>query len=160
MNFDQALVRLLAHEGGFSDNKSDPGGKTLYGITENVARDYGYLGAMNELPLSIAKRIYRNKYWDAIMAEQMPDVVRYPLFDAAVNSGVAQSVKWLQGALGVEADGIIGPVTLEAVRKANTDSIARVMIGKRLRFMAGLPGWGVFSRGWARRIADILETQT
>lgn len=159
MNFEQALVRLLAHEGGFSDHAADPGGKTRYGITEAVARGYGYTGAMQDLPLDIARRIYRNRYWDAVAAEQMPGPVRYPLFDAAVNSGPLQAVRWLQTALGVDVDGVLGPVTLAAAQKADAEKLARALTGQRLRFMTGLPGWGVFSKGWARRIADILETQ-
>lgn len=31
--FDTALARLLAHEGGYSNHPSDPGGPTNYGIT-------------------------------------------------------------------------------------------------------------------------------
>ena len=41
MNFDQAFRELLHHEGSYSDHGSDPGGKTMYGITELVARGVG-----------------------------------------------------------------------------------------------------------------------
>lgn len=58
-------------------------------------------------------------------------------------------------AVGVKDDGIIGPITLSAVRSANPERVLRHMLAQRLRFMTNLPTWGSFSRGWARRIADL-----
>ena len=157
MNFDQAFDILLTHEGDYSDHPSDPGGKTRYGITEEVAREVGYRGDMRELPIDLAKRIYRDRYWDAVRAEELPEAIRYAMFDAAVNSGVRQAIRWLQRAVGVRDDGVIGPVTLAAVRAANPEQLVRRMLAQRLRFMTGLPNWPSFGRGWARRIADLME---
>lgn len=157
MNFDTAFTRLLGHEGGYSDHAADPGGKTRYGITEAVARTAGYRGDMRELPLDLAKRIYRAEYWDAVKAEQLPPGVRYAVFDAAVNSGVGQSIKWLQRAAGVTADGVIGPQTLGAVNQFTAESLRLRVLSQRLRFMAALPTWPSFGRGWANRIAELME---
>ena len=157
MNFDSSFDLLLKHEGGFSDHAADPGGKTRYGITEAVAREVGYRGDMRELPLDLAKRIYKDRYWDTVKAEQLPAAVRYAIFDAAVNSGPGQSTKWLQRALGVKDDGTIGPKTLAAANAANPDALKMRILGQRLRFMAGLPNWPAFSRGWAIRIASLME---
>lgn len=157
MNFDQAFDILLKHEGGFSDHPADRGGKTHYGITEAVAREVGYRGDMRELPLDLAKRIYKDRYWDAVRADELPEAVRYAVFDAAVNSGPRQAIRWLQRAVGVRDDGIIGPQTLAAVRAANPERLLRRFLSQRLRFMTNLPNWGSFSRGWARRIADLME---
>ena len=157
MNFDAAFDLLLKHEGGYSDHAADPGGKTRFGVTEAVAREVGYKGDMRELPLDLAKRIYKDRYWDAIKAEQLPPALRYPLFDAAVNSGPGQAVKWLQRALGVKDDGVIGPQTLAAANAANPDALRMRMLSQRLKFMAGLSNWPAFSRGWALRIASLME---
>lgn len=157
MNFDAAVDHVLKSEGGYSDHAADPGGRTRYGITEAVAREVGYKGDMRELPLDLAKRIYKDRYWDAIKAEQLPPAVRYVVFDAAVNSGPGQAVKWLQRALGVVDDGVIGPKTLAAANAANPDALKMRMLGQRLRFMAGLANWPAFSRGWAIRIASLME---
>lgn len=157
MNFDQAFEALLKHEGGFSDHTDDPGGKTRYGITEAVAREVGYRGNMEDLPLDLAKRIYRDRYWDAVHADRLPAGVRYLVFDAAVNSGVGQSARWLQRALGVADDGVIGPKTIAAAAAVNEQVLARRMLAQRLRFMTDLKNWQAFSRGWSRRIADLLE---
>lgn len=158
MNFDVAFDLLLKHEGGYSDHASDPGGKTRFGVTEAVAREVGYRGDMRELPLDLAKRIFKDRYWDAVKAEQLPPAVRYAVFDAAVNSGPGQSAKWLQRALGVADDGVIGPKTIAAANATNPDSLRMRLLGQRLRFMAGLETFSMFGKGWSRRIADLLAT--
>jgi len=158
MNFLTAFEKLLKHEGGFSDHSADPGGKTRYGVTEAVAREAGYRGDMRELPLDLAQRIYKDKYWDAMQAEALPADVRYIVFDGAVNSGITQSAKWLQRACGVKDDGVIGPQTIRAANSLTSDGLKRRILGQRLRFMATLANWPAFGRGWASRIADLLET--
>lgn len=156
MNFSAALTKLLQHEGGYADHRADPGGKTAWGITEAVARSHGYAGHMRDMPKAVAELIYRRAYWDAIRAEQLPAALRFHVFDAAVNSGVRQAVQWLQTAAGVAPDGILGPVTLAAVRGADPQQLARRYSGLRLRFLAGLKHWADFGRGWASRIAANL----
>lgn len=158
MNFELAFATVLGHEGGYSDHPADPGGKTMYGITEAVARAHGYQGEMRDLPLDLAKRIYRQDYWQAVRADELPDGLRHIMFDAAVNSGPPQAIKWLQAAAGVTADGVFGPKTLEAVNNLGADTLRMRLLAQRLRFMAGLPQWPAFSRGWTRRIADLLES--
>ena len=156
MTFDEAFSKLLGHEGGYSDHKADPGGKTQYGITEAVARAHGFTGDMRTLTRDEAKRIYRADYWEPVRADELPPQVRYDVFDGAVNSGVKQSVKWLQRAVGVIDDGIIGPKTLAAVHAVAPDRVAKRYNGHRLRFMKDLKNWPSFSRGWADRIASNL----
>jgi lysozyme family protein len=158
MNFLIAFEKLLKHEGGFSDHSADPGGKTRYGVTEVVAREAGYRGDMRELPLDLAQRIYKDKYWDAMQAEALPVDVRYIVFDGAVNSGITQSAKWLQRACGVKDDGVVGPATIRAANSLASDGLKRRILSQRLRFMATLPNWPAFGRGWVNRIADLLET--
>jgi len=158
MNFLIAFEKLLKHEGGYSDHSADPGGKTRYGVTEAVAREAGYRGDMRELPLDLAQRIYKDKYWDAMQVEALPVDVRYIVFDGAVNSGITQSAKWLQRACGVKDDGVVGPATIRAANSLASDGLKRRILGQRLRFMATLPNWPAFGRGWVNRIADLLET--
>lgn len=157
MTFDKCFDALLVHEGDYADLAHDPGGQTRYGVTEAVARSAGYCGDMRELPVDLAKSIYRTKYWNAVRADELPQGIRYLVFDAAVASGVRQSVLWLQRALGVAADGILGPVTLAAAHAVDAQRLKARLSAQRLRFMTDLPNWPSFSRGWTRRIADLLE---
>jgi lysozyme family protein len=157
MNFDTAFALLLGHEGDFSDHAADPGGKTRFGITEAVARQAGYTGDMRALAVDLAKRIYLDSYWRPVRADDLPPGVRYIVFDGAVNSGPAQSALWLQRALGVTADGVIGPRTLAAAYAKDAQQLKTAILAQRLRFMTSLTNWPAFSRGWARRIADLME---
>lgn len=158
MNFTTAFEKLLKHEGGYVNHKDDRGGATRYGVTEAVAREVGYRGVMSELPLDLAQRIYKERYWDAVQAEQLPADVRYIVFDSAVNSGIVQAAKWLQRACGVKDDGVIGQQTIRAANALHPEGLKRKMLAQRLRFMATLANWPAFGRGWANRIADLLET--
>ena len=156
MNFDSAFDLLIKHEGGFVNDPRDGGGATMYGVTEQVARQNGYTGAMKDLTLEYAKIIYRKLYWDACRCEELPEEVRFPVFDAAVNSGTGRAIKWLQQSVGVADDGVIGNFTLTAVCKAMPTITATRINGIRLLFMTNLPNWNAFGKGWARRIAANL----
>jgi len=128
--FDRALSHTLGIEGGFSDDAADSGGATRFGITEAVAREFGYRGEMSALPLEFAQQVYRAKYWDLLhldLIAALSERVATELFDTAVNTGVSFAGKSLQRALNVlnreqadyadiEVDGLIGPATIRALR--------------------------------------------
>jgi lysozyme family protein len=156
VNFDAAFDILLGHEGAYSRHPSDPGGETMYGITRKVAVQEGYTGDMHVLPREFAKQVYRKRYWDAIRADELPEALRFHVFDAAVNSGPKQAIVWLQRALDVGDDGILGPVTMKAAQDNPLTTAVR-MNAERLDFMTSLPIWGQFGRGWARRIVSNLR---
>lgn len=59
MNIEEYLEELIKHEGGYVNNPADRGGATKYGITEAVARANGFKGNMRDLPLDVAKAIYK-----------------------------------------------------------------------------------------------------
>lgn len=160
MNFDQAFHELLGHEGAYSNHPNDPGGETMWGVTARVARLNGYTGIMKDMPTDVAKAIYRKDYWIPCRCEELPEALRYPVFDAAVNSGVRQSIMWLQRAAGVQGtavDGVFGPRTMLAVKQQTPEALVRKLLAQRLRFMTDLKTWPSFGRGWARRIADLME---
>jgi lysozyme family protein len=157
MNFDEAFTHLLGHEGGYVNHPDDPGLETMYGITIAVAREHGYEGLMKDMPVEVAKAVYRKSYWDAVQADNLPPAIRYAVFDAAVNSGVGTSVRWLQQSVGATPDGVLGPKTLAALQEVNPDGLLRRMLAKRLTAMTSMSGWPSFSRGWARRVATLLE---
>lgn len=156
MNFDQAFEKLIGHEGGYSNHPDDPGGETMFGVTSRVARANGYAGSMRDLPLATAKAIYRSSYWDSVRADELPDAVRFDVFDASVNSGPGQAVRFLQRATGSTDDGRLGPLTMRAVKAMDPQLLDKRLNGYRLRFMCELKTWPSFGRGWASRIATNL----
>lgn len=129
----------------------------MWGVTKAVAKENGYDGPMKSLPVDVAQAIYKRQYWDAVRADELPESVRYAVFDGAVNSGVSQSVLWLQRACGASADGKIGPRTIAAAHAMDGDKLLAAILSQRLRFMTTLHNWPAFGRGWARRICDLME---
>lgn len=154
--FERAFIDLLGHEGGYSNNTADPGGETNWGITVAVARENGYVGPMKDMDQSVAKVIYARKYWLPVF-DQLPYAVAFQIFDAAVNSGVGQAVRWLQRSVGVADDGKLGPVTLAAASTIEPLKLVLLFNAERLMFMTNLSTWGSFGKGWARRIAINLK---
>jgi lysozyme family protein len=156
MQFDQAFDQLLGHEGGYVNDSRDPGSATRWGITQRVAIQEGYTGDMRVLPVEFAKKVAKKRYWDAVRADELPPVLRYPVFDAAYNSGTTQAIKWLQRAIDVKDDGLLGSMTLAAARR-NPQAAAVRMCAERLDFLTSLPTWGAFGKGWTRRVASVLK---
>ena len=90
MNVDQLIDEAIGREGDYVNNPKDKGGPTRWGITEQVARAYGYTGDMRVLPLETAVAIYRKRYliepgFDKILA--MSASVGELLFDTGINMG-------------------------------------------------------------------------
>lgn len=152
MTFDQAFEAVIGHEGGYVNNPKDPGGETKYGISK---RAYPTLN-IAALTLEQAKAIYHRDYWQAVGCDDVPEAVRFDLFDAAVNSGVKQAVEWLQQACGAVADGSLGPKTKAAASAMNGYDLRARFTGHRLQFMTDLATWRTFGKGWARRLAANL----
>jgi len=157
MTFDEAFVALLGNEGGYVNNSADPGGATNWGITARVAIANGYIGDMRYLSQDTAKGIYKKLYWDAVRGDELPPALVFHVFDAAVNSGPAQAIKWLQQAVGTVPDGVLGAITLAATQRADVGRLVAAFSAGRLDFMTNLPTWAAFGKGWARRIAGNLK---
>lgn len=159
-NFDASLKRVLVHEGGYSNDKDDPGGPTMWGITHidyDAFRKLRGLDPQDVRKMTIAERdaIYRKKYWTGSRCDDLPSGVDYVVFDGSVNSGVSQSVKWLQRALGVMVDGHIGDHTLLAAKEANHAQLVRSICDQRMRFLQSLRIFKTFGKGWTRRVNDV-----
>lgn len=149
MNFDQAFDQILGHEGSYVNDSRDPGGETNWGISK---RSYPAVD-IKALTQGGAKVIYQRDFWDKCRIDELPPALRFDVFDGAVNSGVGQSVKWLQQAVGSSVDGVLGPLTLAALSELSAPAVAARYNGHRLMFMTNLGTWQTFSGGWARRIA-------
>lgn len=159
MTFDEAFERLIGHEGGYVNHPNDPGGETNWGITRRVARSEGYTGSMRDMPRSTAKEIYRRAYWHRAKADQYDPAIGFQVFDAAVNHGIGQAIRFLQRAVGVADDGAVGPVTLRAVNRHTTSYVLSHFNAERLEFYTKLSTWPTFGKGWVRRIAGNLRYQ-
>lgn len=164
MDFATAFDRVIAHEGGYTDDPRDrgnwttgiPGRGELRGTKFGIAAHaYPTLDIKN-LTLEDARRIYKRDYWDRVRCDELPPSLRAPMFDIAVNSGVGGAVRMLQRAVGARDDGVFGPATMAAIQQMPASRVLARLQGYRLRLLSDLPSWPAFGRGWARRIADYL----
>lgn len=116
-------------EGGFVDDPSDSGGATNHGVTETVARRFGYKGDMRDLPEELAQEIAKKGYWDVMKLDQVADIyprIALEMFDSGFNMGTSAPQRFLQRSLNVlnrlekdyadmKVDGKLGGVTLSAL---------------------------------------------
>ena len=130
MNIDQYLEAIINREGGYVNHLSDHGHATKFGITEAVARSQGYQGNMQNLPLAVAKSIYKKQYWFEPQFDQINEIspaIAEELLDTAINCGVNFAKPLLQRALNLlnkqgeegwpnlTLDGQYGPLTIQAL---------------------------------------------
>lgn len=168
MIFEEALRHVLRFEGGFVDHPDDPGGATNFGITQKTydawRSDRGLmLVPVRYISHAEVEAIYRERYWQAARTDDLPAPLRLLHFDAAVNCGVENAVKFLQRALGVKADGMFGPITLGALQRAQVSSLAHDLLWERLRYYHAIAGrhrpdgrdLRAFLLGWLGRVLDL-----
>lgn len=166
--FNRCLKNVLIHEGGRVNNPRDPGGKTAFGVTQNVYNMWNtskgrkpkdvFLITMPEVG-----EIYHKRYWSVMGGDKLPPGVSYVVFDGAVNSGVVQSLKWMQRALGQrytgKIDGQAGMLTFDAIRShPDQDRLVSMICNRRRSFLMALSTYNVFGRGWNRRVDEVERT--
>lgn len=151
--FDQLIERILGHEGGYVNHPKDPGGETNWGIAK---RSYPNVN-IRALTREQAIAIYRRDFWDRVQGDKLPPAFAFQALDAAVNHGIGNAVRWMQRAAGVADDGVIGPVTLAAIKRAYSSDLVLLFNAERLDFYTSLSTWPTFGKGWTRRVAGNLR---
>jgi lysozyme family protein len=144
----------------FSNDPSDPGGATMCGITQtelNNDRTLQGLPPENviDMPQDEGYGIYYNYYW-------LPECPVLPVgldlcyFDTNVNQGATEATRILQFALGVTADGIIGPITEAAIKNiTSVESTIRTFTARREAVYEETKNFPIFGTDWERRAQEI-----
>lgn len=167
-NFPKILKEVLKHEGGWADNPKDPGGATMKGVTLATFRKRVKANATKADLRNITDEqlatVYRRGYWDEVHGAELPSGLDFAMMDYGVNSGPGRANKELQGILGVVVDGRLGPETMAAVGKANTEALINELCDRRLAFMRRIKNkktgeslWKTFHKGWSSRVADVRK---
>lgn len=164
--FQKSVALILEQEGGFQAKKSDRGNWTsgVVGKGELKGTKFG-ISAMtypNEdiraLTKERAVELYHRDFWLKIRGDELPFPIAAVTFDAAVNSGPVRAIKWLQRALGVTVDGVIGPVTMGAAQSvADPKGIAARACRERLLFLAHARGFASWGPSWVQRTLDAFR---
>lgn len=166
-NFDAALKHLLKSEGGFTDDPRDPGNKlpdgragcTMLGVTQ--ASWESFIGKrttkekMRQLTPADVAPIYRKKYWDAVRGDDLPSGLDYLLFDFAVNAGPGRAIKVMQQSLNVTADGVIGRITMKAIKDAEPQDLIEKFSEAKTEYYRSLKTFETFGKGWLNRVAEV-----
>ncbi len=160
-NFEACLAEVLKHEGGYVDHPADPGGATNRGVTKKAWEEYvGHEVTKDDIKALTVEDVtpfYRKRYWDACKCDNLHGGVDYVVFDVAVNSGTGRAAKFLQEAVGVTADGSIGPRTLAAANDFGPNLIINKMCDRREAFYKSLSTFPTFGKGWMRRAEEVRK---
>lgn len=136
--YDEALQEVFLDEGGYSNDRGDPGGPTKYGITIHDARAYWKHDAtaldVKEMAKAVAEDIYKKHYADPIKYGDLPAGVDYAVLDYGINSGINRAIR----------------VYNVYKHKSPVDCINDIY-DERLHFLRSLHTWSLFGKGWKSR---------
>ncbi len=160
--FGRCFAETVGEEGGFTADPADRGNWTGGSIGLGACRGtkFGISAAsypaldIASLSLADAKAIYARDYWAPIQGDKLPPALAMIVFDAAVNAGVGTAIRWLQGALGVARDGILGPLTVASV-PASLEKLKTLCAEFQAARLASLPADPRFLRGWQTRVCRV-----
>lgn len=176
------LASVIYLEGDYSDDPDDPGGKTKYGITERVAREYGYTGSMEDLTQEKANEIYTELYIKAPGFDRILDLspaVGHKLIDSGVNLGTMRIGRWFQELLNkysldgksyptIKIDGVVGEKTAEAYKNLEKargkvkacELIIKGLDGYQATWYLSLNKYAKYTVGWIdNRIGNVPLSQ-
>jgi len=147
-NYNDCLTRLLKDEGGYTNDPSDSGGATNFGIT---IKDYRLYINKNGTPLDVknmtvdqAKTIYKSKYWDALNCDTLKSGVDYTCFDYGVNSGLGRPRKAL-----AKFNSLSGPDLIKAINDERRAFLKQLEIDR--------PKDKKYDAGWMARVSRVND---
>lgn len=157
-NFQACLALVLQSEGGNDDDPNDHGGRTSRGITQDEYDAWRAEKGLPQLdvwqaPQTDVDTIYHDEYWGPI-CDLLPVGVDYIVFNNNVLDGPYRSAVLLQTALGVDADGRIGPITRQAIKQANAAKLIVNLSDASTAYYKSLHQ-PVFTQGWLNRVAFV-----
>lgn len=171
--FACSVAWVFDAEGFFSDDASDRGGATKFGISLRFLKQLpGNQGDLNRdgvvdaadvrfVTIKRAREIYLAEFWEPCRCAALPRPLDAVVFCAAVNHGEHVAKSLLQSALGVKADGLIGRVTLAAAQAANLEELIPDLLARRAMFYADIvasdTSQAKFERGWYRRLFRLQQ---
>ena len=164
MDFDRAFTALIGNEGEFTNDLKDRGNWTSGKIGVGMLKGTKYgISAMSYpqidirmLSLENAKKIYYEEFWLKAHCDELPSSIRFDVFDMAVNSGVAATIKTLQKAIGALPDGIIGAKTRKLLSLYGDERLDKRLSAQRLLYICDIGTFPTFGKGWVRRVANNL----
>jgi lysozyme family protein len=173
--FDLVFPELLKHEGGYTNNPTDPGNWTSgrAGVGTLVGTNLGvsagamsnYLGRpatvadMRGITPEFARPFFRQRYWNSVNADNLPMGLDYAMADMSYHSGPERAIRTLQNTLGTQTTGQLGAADYNAITAhGNPQSLAGQYIANRRAFLQNLPIYSTFGSGWESRLNAVQNT--
>jgi lysozyme family protein len=162
-------MEILKREGWptYTDHPDDRGGPTKGGITLTTLRSWRKQSMLSEKSLKELKQdeaiaILYTRYVECNGINKLPNnPLKYQIIDNSVLSGPYLAVKDLQKSVKVTEDGIIGPITLNAIDKKGYAVVNRLLTVTRslrlARFVQKNPNQLVFLVGWLKRCLSFID---
>lgn len=176
--FNYAIEFVLNHEGRFSNNKSDPGGATNYGISLRFLKLAGIdidgdgdidINDILTIDKAKAREIYKSYWWDTYHYWAINDAdIAKKILDLSINMGPSRAHKIAQISVNrlidtpIKVDGKLGPKTFGAINSLIAEERANDLYGELkdnaahyyINLVADRPELKVFLRGWLKRAND------
>lgn len=192
-NFIKANAFTQKWEKGYCNHPNDPGGATYNGVSLRFLKDRKIdINGDKKVDINDILTLYRNKdqakvdeiFYEAFWQEPGLDrfnslLIQIVLYDANVNVGRTQAVKFLQRACNsisppalrkLEVDGKIGPLTLSRVADLCSQDDGRKLVAafldQRMAFhnmlVSNSPypdgrNYKPFAAGWRNRVNDLRK---
>ena len=176
--FLKCMKIVFAHEGGYSNDKDDAGGKTNFGITEatlKVANKRGItkITDVRNLTRDICEDIYVDMYWNMSKCKTYVFPLDLIVFDTAINCGTSRAIQFLQEAINMlydykvlVVDGIYGKQTKKYVDSSTDTSnkikiLCNIYLDVRTNYYQLIskkrPANKKFLKGWLNRVASLRK---
>lgn len=158
-NTDQIINDIIKREGPPTNDPTDKGGRTAYGISEKANPDAWKNGPPTA---EQAKQIYLTKYVNGPGFDKIQDSkLQAQLVDMGVNSGPSIAIQKLQVIVGVPQDGKLGPATLQALASMSPTVVNTHLVIERVKLIGRIvsknPSQVKFLNGWLDRALQFLE---
>lgn len=152
---------------GFANDPDDLGGATMCGVTLATFTEYcrrkGYprptIVRLKAITYKEWLEILKTMFWDKWIADQINnESVALILVDWVWGSG-KYGITIPQRAIGVTADGIVGPKTIAAVNARDPKQLFDLIRKERLAYIERIcksrPANVKYKKGWLNRLNDI-----
>ena len=162
----QIIDAIIEREGGFVNNPNDRGSATNYGVTLAKLRDWRGNPNLTANDVQMMRRgeaalIYMRDYIERPGFNLITDErLRHQVIDFGVNSGPGTAARKLQKVAGADQDGVIGPQTLNAIRRMGAAKVNNLLMAERIKFMGKIVSsdhsQAAFINGWLNRALEFM----
>lgn len=169
MDYKKALKDFFASpdiSGGYSDHPDDKGGATMMDVTLSTYTEYcrkkglpePTKDSLKKISYEVWEDIFETLFWLPCKANEIENQVNACILVSwAWGSGTTTAIKWMQKALGLNPDGIIGDKTIALLEIANPTHLCNVRAQKFKDICTANKSQEKFLKGWLNRLEKFKK---